>query len=284
MTDAAPTSFDMEKRPPSADDLPSATSEGDLRDTFELPLTGGHDFERGEAGPATADAAGLFLDHGASKRRVTAAEARSRARRCVHCGSSVPQGMSICPTCGTDQETGMRVGLDDDLTPPPPPRPQGPPLHVSIVGGLCGTVAIIALLGGVIESTRGQTSIEHYAWLTLAGVSAFAIFGCVQFIRGKSAKLLLLALTLGMGVDVLGLVAVPLIQPMLEDQDQIVKTRKPQDLDESDVEIKSFEDRINTQKIQLGVLVIVIYAILSVYLTSSPVKKYMFQCRPDRFL
>ena len=87
-----------------------------------------------------------------------------------------------------------------------------------------------------------------------------------------------------MGVDVLGLVAIPLIQPMFEDQDQIVKSVKPQDLDESDVEIKSFEDRINTQKIQLGVLVIVIYAILSVYLTSSPVKKYMFQCRPDRFL
>jgi hypothetical protein len=284
MSDAAPTSFDMEKRPPSADDLPNATSEGDLRDTFELPLTGGRDIERGEAGPATADAAGLFQDHGASKRRVTAAEARSKARRCVHCGSSVPQGMSICPTCGTDQETGMRVGLEDDLSPPPPPRPQGPPLHISIIGGLCGTAAIIMALASVIKSTQGASSVEHYVWLALASVSAFAIFGSVQFIRGKSAKVLLLALTLGMGVDVLGLVAVPLIQPMFEDQEEIVKSVKPEDLDDTDVQIKSFEDRINTQKIQVGVVVIFIYAMLFVYLTSNSVKKYIFQCRPDRYL
>jgi hypothetical protein len=284
MSDAAPTSFDLEKLPPLVDDLPNATSEGDLRDTFELPLMGGRDAERGEAAssPATADAAGLFQDLGTSKRRVTAAEARSKARRCTHCGSSVPQGMSICPTCGTDQETGTRVGLDDDLAPPPPRRPQGPPLHISIIGGLCGTAAIIAMLTGVILSTQGQSSVEHYAWLVLAAVSAFAIFGSVQFIRGKSAKVLLLALTIGMGVDVLGLVAVPIVQPMLEDQDQIVKEVKPQGPDESNIEIKSFEERINLPKIKLGVVVILIYAILSVYLTSNSVKKYIFQCRPDR--
>ena len=217
LTDAAPTSFDLPKRPPSVDDLPSATSEGDLRDTFDLPLLSGRDAEQGEAvsNPGTADAAGLFQDHGAARRRVTAAEARSRARRCIHCGSSVPQGMSLCPTCGTDQETGMRIGLEDDLAPPPPPRPQGPPLHISIVGGLCGTGALITMLSGVIMSTQGDPGIEHYAWLVLAAVSAFAIFGCVQFLRGRSAKVLLLALTIGLGVDVLGLVAVPIIQPML---------------------------------------------------------------------
>jgi phage FluMu protein Com len=282
LTDAAPTSFDLDKRPPSADDLPRATSEGDLRDTFELPLMGGRDAERGEA--ATADAVGLFQDHGTSRRRVTAAEARSKARRCNRCGSSVPQGMSICPTCGTDQETGTHVGLDDDLSPPPPPRSIGPPLHISIVGGVCGTAAIITMLTGVIMSTKGESSVAHYSWLTLAAVSAFAIFGCVQFIRGKSARVLLIALTLGMAVDVLGLVAFPLVEPMLEDPDQIVKKVKPKELDESDVEIRSFEERMNTERIKLGVVVIVLYAILSVYLTSNSVKKYIFRCRPDRFL
>ncbi len=176
----------------------------------------------------------------------------------------------------------MRIGLEDDLAPPPPPRPQGPPLHISIVGGLCGTGALITMLSGVIMSTQGDPGIEHYAWLVLAAVSAFAIFGCVQFLRGRSAKVLLLALTIGLGVDVLGLVAVPIIQPMLEDQDQIAKVVKPKELDESDVEIKSFEERMNIRKIQLGVAGILIYAMLSVYLTSNPVKKYIFQCRPDR--
>ena len=51
-------------------------------------------------------------------------------------------------------------------------------------------------------------------------VSAFGIYACVQFIRGKSAKALLLALTFGSVVDVMGLVALPLVQPFLEEQDR----------------------------------------------------------------
>jgi hypothetical protein len=269
LTDAAATSAEMDRRPPSRDDLPSPRAEGDLRETFDLPLVSGRDVERSEAAydAATADAAALFQDDGSSKRRVSAAEARSKARRCIHCGSGVPLGMSLCPTCGTDQETGMRVCLEDDLAPPPAPRSQGPPLHISIIGGLCGTAGLILMLVGVIKSTvQGQSSVENYAWLALASVSAFGIFGCVQLIRGKSAKVLMLALTLGVAVDVLGLVAYPLVQPMLQDREQIVKEVKPPELDDSNIEIKSFEERINTQKIELGVVVLLIYAMLSLYL------------------
>ena len=81
-------------RPQTPDDLPIATSEGDLRETFDLPLLSGRDAESGHAAsaPATADAAALFQDHAPAKRRVSAAEARSRARRCVHCGSGVRPG------------------------------------------------------------------------------------------------------------------------------------------------------------------------------------------------
>ena len=66
LTDAAPTSFEMDKRPPSPDDLPSATSEGDLRETFDLPLIErtGRRARPGGLGPDTADAAALFQDHG----------------------------------------------------------------------------------------------------------------------------------------------------------------------------------------------------------------------------
>jgi phage FluMu protein Com len=286
LDDAAATSFDIDRRPPTPDDLPIARSEGDLRDTFDLPLMSGRDAERGHAasGPETADAAALFQDHGPSRRRVSAAEARSRARRCVHCGSGVGQGMSVCMTCGTDQETGLRVGLDDDLIAPPPPRTQGPPLHIAIIGGLCGTFAIILMLAGAIKSVQGKTGAENYAWLALALVSALGIFGCVQLIRGKSARVLLLALTLGVGLDVLGLVAAPLVMPMLEDQDQIVIDVKPKDLDQTGIEIKPFEERVNTQKIELGIVFMVIYAALSLYLISPSVKKYIFQSRPDRVL
>jgi hypothetical protein len=286
LDDAAATSFDLEKRPHTPDDLPIATSAGDLRETFDLPLMSGRDAESGHAasGSHTADAAALFQDNAPAKRRVTAAEARSRARRCSHCGSGVPQGMSICMTCGTDQETGQRVGLEDDLIPAPPPRAQGPPLHIAIIGGICGTSAIILMLAGAIQSIRGESNAENFAWLGLALVSAFGIFGCVQLIRGRSARVLMLALTLGAVLDVLGMVAAPLVMPMLEDQDKVVIDVKPKDLDESGVEIKPFEERIDTKKIELGIVVIVIYAALSLYLMSPSVKRYIFHSRPDRSL
>lgn len=286
LADAAPTSFDLDKHTPNLDDLPVATSDGDLRDTFDLPLMSGRDAERGHAAsaPETADAAGLFQDHAPAKRRVSAAEARAKARRCVHCGSGVPQGMSICMTCGTDQETGLRVGLEDDLIPPPPPRAQGPPLHIAIIGGLCGTAGIILMIAGGIKSIQGKTGAENCAWLALALVSALGIFGCVQLIRGKSTRVLMLALTLGVVLDVLGMVAAPIVMAMLEDQQDVLIDVKPKDLDESGVEIKPFEERINTQKIELGVVVLLIYAALSLYLMSPSVKKFIFHSRPDRGL
>ena len=282
-TDAALTSFDLEKRPPSTDDLPSATSEGDLRDTFDLPLSGGRDAEQGSAvsAPATADAAALFADSGPSKRRPTAAEARSRARRCSHCGGGVPPGMSICQTCGTDQETGMRVGLEDDLAPPAPPRPDGPPLHVAIVGGMCGTGALILALAGAIQSTRGQSSLENYWWLGVAIVSAFGVFACVQLLRGKSARTLLLALTVGVVFNLIGMVAYPVIEPFLEDPaaspPPIVD---PANNDNPDV--PTFVDKFNAQRVVIGSGLVVLYAVLSLYLISPQVKKYIFRCRPDR--
>jgi hypothetical protein len=284
--DAANTAFDLEKRPPSREDLPIPTSEGDLRDTFDLPLVGGggRDAERGgaDAGFGTADAASLFQDDGPSKRRPTAAEARSRARRCTHCGGGVPQGMSLCPTCGTDQETGMRVGLADELAPPPPPRPQGPPLHVAIIGGLCGTAGLIFTLVGVIQSTRGESNLQNYAWLVLALVSGFGVYACIQFIRGKSVKLLMLALALAVAVDVIGLIAFPIVQAMIADPDHIRIEVKPSELEDSNIGIQPFEDRIDTQKIGFGVTIILIYAVLSLYLMSPAVKKYLFLARGER--
>ena len=156
LDDATATSYEMPKQPVFQDDLPPSLGEGDLREAFDLPLVSGsaRDMERGggEPGAQAADAAALFDDKPA-KRRTTAAEARSQARRCVTCGSGVPKGMSICGVCGTDQETGLRVGLEDDLAPPPPPPPSGPPIHVSVAGGLCITGSLILLVLAVIQST-----------------------------------------------------------------------------------------------------------------------------------
>jgi phage FluMu protein Com len=275
--DATPMSA-LELKPPGLQDEPPVpTAEGDLRDTFDLPLLSGREAEHDHAvsGPDVADAAALMADRRPSQRRTTAAEARARARRCITCGGIVPQGMSICVTCGTDQETGLRVGLEDDLAPAPPPPPQGPPIHVASIGGLCIAASLLLLVLSVIGSTRGQSAIENVAWLCLASVAVFGIFASVQFIRGKSSRLLMLALTLGVIADVMTLIALPIFEAFALDNDKIATRTRPEDPSDSSLQLKPLEDRIDTNRIALGVSVILVYALLSMYLISPAVKKFI---------
>jgi hypothetical protein len=85
-------------------------------------------------------------------------------------------------------------------------------LHIAITGGLLGVGGLILLILSLIRSVGGAGGWENYGWLCLALVSAFGIYASVQFIRGKSAKLLMLALTLGVIVDLMALIALPSIQ------------------------------------------------------------------------
>lgn len=278
--DAAATSaFEIQKRSSGRpEDLPPNLGEGDLREAFNLPLVSGsaRDMERhaGDPGTQTADVAGLFEDRPA-RRKQTAAEARSQGRRCITCGAGVPKGMSICGTCGTDQETGLRVGLADDLAPPPPAAPTGPPIHVAIVGGLCISGSLILLILAIIQSTKTDSSIQLLSWLSLGLVSGYGIYSSVQFIRGKSAKQLIVALTLGVIVDVMSLIALPLFQPFLEDQENIVSMITPDHPDDAGVGIRPFEERIDLKRIMFGIGLILIYAVFSIYLISPPVKKFI---------
>jgi hypothetical protein len=284
LADATPMSaYEMPKRPANLDDLPVPTAEGDLRETFDLPLVSGREAERGEVAsdPRAADAAALFQDSGPAKRRQSGAEARARARRCVQCNGFVPQGMSICSACGTDQETGMRVGLEDDLAPPPPSGPDGPPFHVTMIGGLSLAGCVVMVVVGIFQSTRVDSVLENAGWLSLAIVCALGIYASIQFLRAKSAKLLILALTLGAALDVIALIGVPIIQTNFDDQDRIVHEVRPDDPDVSDVRITPIEDRLNFRRIALGVTLILVYTVFSLYLISPPVRKFI-QSRGER--
>jgi hypothetical protein len=276
--------FEFPKQPVTSEAPAPSLGEGDLREAFDLPLVSGsaRDMERGEGvtRAQSADVGGLFDDR-PSKRRMTAAEARSQARRCVTCGAGVPKGMSICGTCGTDQETGLRVGLEDDLAPPPPPPSQGPPIHVSIAGGLCITGSLILLILALIQTTKTGSTVLLLSWLSLALVSGFGIYGSVQFLRGKSAKQLIVALTLGAIVDVLGLVALPLLQPFLQEPESIVSQVIPTDPEDGNVGILPFEDRFDFKRIMAGIGLILVYVIFALYLISPPVRKFI-QGRGDR--
>ena len=281
----AASAFDMQKNRELADDLPGSLGGGDLREAFDLPLTLGsaRDMERNDAGRGSqaADAAALFQDQPA-RRKQTAAEARSQSRRCVTCGTGVPRGMSICSVCGTDQESGLRVGLEDDFAPGPPPAPQGAPAHVSITGMLVIAGSLVLMILAIISAAKAETSIELLSWLALGMVSGFGIYAAVQFIRGKSVRLLLVALTLGAIVDVMTLIALPLLQPFMQDPENIVNPVTPdENSDDAPVGIRPFEDRIDLKRIMIGIGLILVYTLVSLYLISPTVKKYI-QSHGDR--
>jgi len=264
--------------------LPVPAGDKDLRDLFDLPLGTAESIEKAameSKKPVVSDAEALFQEPTVRRRKATGAEARAQARRCMSCGGFVPPGMSICTACGVDQDTGMRVGLDDDLIPPPARAATGPPLHIAIIGFLCGLVSLILLILSLVQSVRGQAGPAQYGWLCLALVSAFGIYGAVQFFIGKSVKYLMLALTLGVFVDAMALIALPIYQAYFADREIVVtkvdKKKTPEFLDDEDLHISAVADRLDYQKLEGGLIVILLYALLSIYLMSPPVKRYFIR-------
>jgi hypothetical protein len=84
----------------------------------------------------------------------------------------------------------------------------------------------------------------------------------------------MVALTLGVVVDLMTLIALPIIQANFSDQ--IVELNvKSTDIDDAPVKIKPLEERLDSRRIQAGVGVLLAYAALSMYLMSPAVKKYM---------
>lgn len=267
------SNLSVAKPEPTPEDLPLSMADKDLRETFDLPLMSARDAERHGAAPAAVgDAESLLQDDPAPRRRPSTAEARSRARRCSNCGGLVPQGMSICVTCGVDQETGMRVGLEDDLAPPPPPPPSGPPIHVAVVGGLLGAGALVLLVLSLVRSVGGE-GWQNYGWLCLALISAFSMFAAVQFIRLKTIKLLMVALTLGVVINMLALIATPLVLANFAETEQVASDVHTDNPDDAGMIIKGFEAQLDMHKLGLGVMFLVLYAVLAVYLMSPAVKR-----------
>jgi phage FluMu protein Com len=282
---AMASSHELPKRPPSQDELPLLAADHDLRDMFDSPLSSAAAMERDAASsqtPGLSDAEALFKDEPARRRKPKGAEARAQTRRCSRCGGVVPMGMSICVSCGVDQDTGLRVGLEDDLAPPAPPRSTGPPLHIAITGFLCGLTSVILLILALIQSVRGEAGVTQYGWLCLAVVSAVGIYGSVQFLMGKTPKFLMLALALGLFVNLMAMIALPIIQANFEEKERVVsritqRSDDPGAIGDEDVEIKPIAERIDVQKIKGGLIITGIYVILSIYLMSPPVKKYFIR-------
>lgn len=273
VADARPSSSVYVDASASSREFDLPTAEGDLRETFDLPMM------TGEAGsPAAAkqsDAVALFNDSGPPTRRQSAAEARARSRRCPTCGSLVPAGMSLCATCGLDLETGTRIGLADDLEPVAPPRRSaGIPIGIALVGGISLLGSIIL---GMISLFQWQNRGVEGAQL-LALVCLFGIFAAVQFLRGKSIKLLVVALSIGALLDVIILIGLPVYEAQQRAAESVIES---QNLDPDQTGVtRPITETLEMEKVWWGIAVLLFYAATATYLNSPPVRRHFERRAP----
>jgi hypothetical protein len=270
--DASPSSTLLLTRKPSSADLPSLpASPGDLRETFDLPMmteAAGTGAKAKSAAAPAADALALFEDSNQPRRKKTSAEGRAQSRRCPTCGGVVPQGMSICQTCGLDLESGTRVDLSEDIA-PPPPQHESMPIALSVVGGLCLATGAALTVFSIIKWQTGMDGAIYFIPLAL-----FGVWSAVQFLRGKTAKLLLVALALGAAVDLAFLVAAPIYKAYAEEA-AMNGSVNPDDPDAGEVIIKPLAERLDTGTVFKGLGLLGLYAVVSVYLMSPQVRRHM---------
>ncbi len=274
--DFAPVGASAVRRSPGASsaasshgDLDLPTAAGSLRELFDAPSLG-EDLPPARvphAPSAFADPMALFKDDPPARRKATAAEGRSRARRCPTCGGVVPQGMSLCSTCGLDLETGSRISLAEELeVVPGPPRPTGPPIGVIIVGGLTISASVILSILALLKWQAGEPG---YLFLLL--VCGFGIYGAVNFLRLKSIKLLMVALTLGALVDVVAMIALPVYSASVQVD---IKNSGPIAGDDDNPAITNISDHLDVSKLTWGIGMLVGYAGLSFYLNSPGLRRH----------
>jgi hypothetical protein len=273
--------------PSPTGDQVNPRAEGDLRDTFDLPMMMEADKapSRSPRSKETADAVALFQDDQvAPSRRRSGAEARAKSRHCPSCGGLVASGMSLCTFCGFDLETGTRVGLDDDIaTIPAAARGASLPIGIGVVGGVGFLGSLVLLVVSVIQWVRhkGDDDITGFGFLALAMVCMFGIFAAVQLLRGKTPKLLMAALTLGALIDVIVLIALPVYRANEESGIRPSVVVNNEDDEMEGPAIEPYVKRLDFNSITWGIAILLMYAVVVVYLMSAPVRRYFDRVQSD---
>jgi hypothetical protein len=258
----------------SVEALPTVS--GEVRETYEPPLmketsAPAKPSSRPVAKPTpaarpVADALGLFEDGPKKPRRVTQAEARSQARRCPTCGGVVPAGMSLCSRCGLDLETGARVDLEDDVAPPPEPRAPALPLPVLVVGGISLLASMVFMVLSFAFWLRGFDGYQYFVPICL-----FGIYASVQLLRQKSVRLLLIALSFGLAIDLVALIAMPIHRAHMAASTAV---EQPNGAEGEEFVIPSVVDKLDTNSLSVGIGLILLYAGVAFYLLTPQVKRH----------
>ena len=219
------SSRDLGRRPPSHPELPVLLADRDLRDVFDLPTGTAAEIEHSavaERKPTVSDAEALFHEEPVRKKKQRGRKLRRsplpdlrRRRRGGHVDLPLvrrgpgnrhagrPAGRSAPPPSATidgsaDSHRRHRTSLRDGL----------------------GDSLVLSL----IQSVRGAR--RRAVRLALPGlVSAVGIYGAIEFYIGKSPKYLMLALTLGVFVDLVSLIALPIVQANFRKTRVVVRPR-----------------------------------------------------------
>lgn len=214
------------------------------------------------------------------------ASARMRPRPCPVCRHMVPAGMSICAECDTDVETGQRVTIAveevvEELD-EAPPEADDQPIAIYIVGSL-------TLVASVVLGVLTLVNLEGVGAISLFIICLFGMFASIQFLQGRSVKLLMITLAFAAAVDVIGLVVMPIWQmnesPQLPGA-AVAAGEEPGAADAFDDDMprvvplqKQLRDSGAMNKISAGIAILALDAALFVFLCSTGVRD-RFERRP----
>jgi hypothetical protein len=176
--------------------------------------------------------------------------------------------MSICQSCGLDLETGRQVDLLDDLGPAPLVRNESLPIPIAVLGGICAAMSAALAVAALVAWNGGRDGLQYFI-----PVALFGVYASVQFLRRKSVKLLLIALTIGAVIDLIGMIAMPIYNANAE----TVIVQSQGELTDPDLEaeaIQPISERIDQQRITLGIALLFGYAVFSIYLLSPSVQRH----------
>jgi hypothetical protein len=196
--------------------------------------------------------------------------------------------MSLCNHCGLDLDTGNRYEVEEVLDEAPPPEPEfGTPAAVIVIG-------LVTLVASGFLAMLAMIRLEGLGRLCLTIACLFGVLGATQFLRGKSMQLLVAALMLGGAVDIVVLILLPVIQadeavalpPMAEDPAPAARPA-PETEDSAPGEspskaIKPLSERVDSTKITLGVVVLVLDAAMLISLAMPGVRCYFEHKRRSR--
>ena len=268
----------------SSGDVELSSSLAPLRETFDLPLLSevdppsrSHVVKSPATGGESADVLGLFQDEPKSNRKPKGAAARAQARRCSSCSTIVPAGMSLCSKCGLDLDTGKRhspAEIFEDAMPIVHRNPT-PPIGVLLVGSLCSFGFLLLAFISLIQWSRG---VDGAPFLLI--VWLFGLYSGIQFLRRKSIKPILVALSLAVGVAAVYLIFLPIYVANFGSGSVIGSPNSSETFEEVYMEgprIKPLSEQIDLNRITWGIGSLLSYAAVAVYLNSPGLRRHFIK-------